>query len=70
MKGKGGNMKNDMKITVEILSEGDSFWAVMQIKHDFLDGYQIVSKPQSSKGQLKRKTIQFCDALGLEIVWV
>ena len=67
-------MKNDMKITVEILSERDGFRAVMQMKHDFLDDCGmlpniIVSKPQASRGQLKRKVIQFCDGLGLEMVW-
>lgn len=60
-----------MNVKVKII-EQNGYWAVMTIKNNFLDGMNnyIETELHKSKGQLKRKVIQFCDELNLEIEWV
>jgi len=63
---KGGNMKAMVGITQ--CEEG--FIAFIEIKHNLLESGLICSEIHHSKGQLKRKVIQFCGELGLEIEWI
>lgn len=58
-----------MKATVRIFKYGVGYCAKIEINNDFLSGHErtIFSKTHYSKGQLKRKVIQFCGEMNLEV---
>ena len=58
-----------MKVTVSIYEIDGEFIANIFIEHPLLnDGWDFVATTKhKSKGQLKRKVIQFCSQLNLEV---
>lgn len=59
-----------MKAEVKIIQNKHGFYALIAIKHEFLYPEQLQSEYHKSKGQLKRKAIQFCADLNLECEFV
>ena len=49
----------------------NEYYGGINIDHDLLNGKQLIfTKTQKSKGEAKRKAIQFCSELNLEYVVV
>ena len=60
-----------MKAIVEIeQSMTGTYWAIITINHDMLLSNSLETIYHKSKGQLKRKVIQFCADLNLEVEWI
>lgn len=59
----------NMKAEITIYRGVVGFFAEIEITHEFLNEAQILtSRYHKSKGQLKRKAIQFCADLNLDYV--
>lgn len=61
-----------MKAKIEIRGEVGCWFARIEIVHNLIIGEYstIETTTHKSKGQLKRKTIQFCSQLNLEMEFV
>lgn len=62
-----------MKAIVEIYKFGTGYQCEIKIQHDLFSMYGsmgLYTKEHKSKGQLKRKVIQFCSQLNLDIEWI
>ena len=59
-----------MKAIVNIVNTGTGYYADIEIEHDFVGRFLLSSKTIKSKGETKRKAIQFCDALNLQYEFV
>lgn len=56
-----------MKAEITIFKCSFGWYCDIKIQHAFLEGYQTVtSRIHKSKGEVKRKAIQFCSDLNLE----
>ena len=56
-----------MKAEIKIYQCAGVYFAEIEIQHDFLASKQIlISRSHISKGQVKRKAIQFANQLGLD----
>jgi hypothetical protein len=60
------------KVEIKYTNDTEGYWATIEIKHKVLwNGFScLMTEGHKSKGQLKRKVIQFCAALNLEIEWI
>lgn len=62
-----------MKAEVEIVSDPRSvgYFGEIKIINKFIEGGHsyIYTETNLSKGQLRRKVIQFCSSLNLEVEW-
>jgi hypothetical protein len=61
-----------MKAVVSIEQDNEGFFAQISFIHDFIDIQcnDIASVTQKSKGELKRKVIQFGAALNLDVEFI
>lgn len=59
-----------MKIKVSFIRSWSGCVAIMEIQHPFLSEHSFRSVEHKSKGELKRKVIQFCSALNLDVEWI
>lgn len=56
-----------MKAEIKICKLTKGYYGAIHITHDLLNGKQVVfTKTNKSKGEVKRKAIQFCGDLNLE----
>lgn len=58
-----------MKVKVSFIRSWSGYVAIMEIQHSFLQEHSFRSKEHKGKGELKRKVIQFCSDLNLEVEW-
>jgi len=61
-----------MKAQVWIEGADGCWFAYVKIRHDFISEHwcTIATVDHKSKGQLKRKVIQFCGELNLEVEFI
>jgi hypothetical protein len=60
-----------MKAKAKFLKDGKEYWGVIGIEHPLLiSGGMLLTVNSQKKGELRRKVIQFCAALNLDLEWI
>lgn len=61
-----------MKAKADMIEVEGKYCCAIYIEHDLLrfGGADVMTKYHKGKGELRRKVIQFCAALNLDLEWI